>query len=139
MTIVEIEDKLLEVIQDLSVFATLQSAGRKDIPEVYAYPACFVFFDGDQDSGSVPRPVDVITFSVAIQVQNLAAEQYAAHDAYTLNDLVRDAIRGKILGLTNIEPFTCASRQCTAYDDSEGVIEYTHTYRTRLYNPVPVE
>lgn len=139
MTITTIEDTLLETLLALGIFSTVQSAGRKDIPPVYAYPACFVFFDGDQDTGSLPRPIDTVSFSVVIQIQNLSVESQAAKDAYVVNDLVRNAIRCKTLGLNSIEPFTCASRQCSGYDDSEGVIEYTHTYTTRLYLPVVIE
>jgi hypothetical protein len=139
MNVATIEDKLIETIKALDLFSTLQSAGRQDLPPVYSYPACFVFFDGDKDTGSIPRPVDEVTFAVTIQLQNLSQEMVAARDIYTINDLVRNAIRGKLLGLDAVEPFTCISRQCTGYDDSEGVIEYTHTYRTRLYSPVPVE
>ena len=138
MDIATVEDKLIETVNALGIFATLQSAGRMDIPPVYAYPACFVFFDGDTDTGNVARPVDEVSFSVVVQSQNLSFEQQAAHDIYSINDQVRGAIRSKVLGLADIEPFTCVSRQCTGYDDSDGVIEYTHIYRTRLYNQVVV-
>jgi hypothetical protein len=132
-TITQIEEAIISTIDGLNLFATLQSAGRKELPEVYAYPACFVFFDGDKALQSLPRPIDELTFSVAIQVQNLSLEQEAARNAYGLNDLVRAVIRNKTLGLPDIEQFTCASRHCSSYDDSEGVLEYTHTYTTRLY------
>jgi len=136
MTIAEIEDTLIETIRGLNLFATLQSAGREDIPAVYGYPACFVFFDGDKAVATVPRPVDELDFTVAIQVQNLSLEQGAARGAYAINDQIRAAIRGKSLGIPSLEPFTCVSRQCSGYDDADGVIEYTHIYRTRLYQPV---
>ena len=136
MDIRTIEDKIIDAMEGLRIFSTVQSAGRKVIPPVYAYPACFVFFDGDKDTGSIPRPIDDVSFSVVIQIQNMAVEHQAARDAYAINDLVRSALRVKTLGLANIEPFVCASRQCSGYDDSEGVIEYTHTYTTRLYQSV---
>lgn len=136
MTIVEIEDALLDTIVAMGVFATVQSAGRKSIPDVYAYPACFVFFDGDKGTGNTARAVDEVSFSISIQLQNLSAESEAAKNIYLLNDAVRDAIRGKTLGLANIQPFSCESRICSGYDDSDGVIEYTHVYTTILYgNP----
>lgn len=138
MTAAQIEDKLIATVTALNIFATVLSAGRHVLPEVYAYPAAFVYWDGDSDTGSIPRPVDAVDFKIAVQVENLAGEKLAANDAYTVNDQVRNAIRGKTLGLTDIEPFVCLSRKCTDYHDSEGWIEYTHTYRTRLYNPVPV-
>jgi|GEM_PF-3365323 len=43
----------------------------------------------------------------------------------------------KLLALIpDIEPFVCVSRKCTDYDDSDGMIEYTHIYRTRQYQSV---
>jgi hypothetical protein len=134
-----IEDTLLQVLTALNCWAMIQSAGRKALPETIYYPACFVIWDGDEDSGSKPRPVDHVDFKVVIQTQNLAGEDLAATDAYTLNDLVRGEIRGKTLGIPDIEPFTCVSRRCTDYDDSDGMIEYTHIYRTRLYQPIVTE
>jgi hypothetical protein len=136
-TIAQIEETLLGAVANLGAFATVQSAGRKALPEIYAYPACFVYWAGDTDAGAVPRPVDVVEFRVVVQVINLATEGLAAQDAYALNDLVRAAIRGKTLGFASIGPFVCQSRQCTDYDDETGMIEYTHTYSTKLYNPVP--
>ena len=138
-TVAEIEDKLLQVLTALNCWAMVQSAGRKILPETIYYPACFVIWDGDDDTGSKPRPVDNVDFKVIVQTQNLASEDLAAADVYALNDLVRGEIRGKRLGIPDIEPFTCVSRRCTDYDDSDGMIEYTHIYRTRLYNLVPVE
>lgn len=138
-TVGEIENKLLEVLTALNCWAMIQSCGRKALPETISYPACFAVWDGDEDTGSKPRPVDYVDFKVIVQAQNLAGEDQAAVDVYALNDLVRAAIRGKVLGFAAIEPFTCVSRRISDYDDSEGMIEYTHIYRTRLYNPVPVE
>ena len=132
-----IEQALLDRIAELGIFALVQSAGRKALPSIYGYPACFVHWDGDTDTGTFPRPVDVAAFKVVIQSVNLAAEEQAAADAYELSDLVREAIRGKTLGLNDIEPLVCQSRLCTDYDDTEGMIEYTHTYSTRVYNAVP--
>ncbi len=138
-TVITIEDTLLDVITDLNCWTMVQSAGRKVLPETIYYPACFVFFDGDDAVATHPRPVDSIDFKIVIQVQNMAGENLAANDAYTLNDLVRSKIRGKTLGIPDIKPFTCVSRRCTDYDDSEGMIEYTHIYRTQLYQPVVTE
>lgn len=138
-TITEIENTLLAVIADLDRWAMIQSAGRKVLPDPVYYPACFVIWDGDEDTGSTPRPIDHVDFKVIIQTQNLGSEDMAALDAYALNDLVRLQIRGKVLGIPDIEPFVCVSRKCTDYDDSEGMIEYTHIYRTRQYQPMVTE
>lgn len=139
MNVTQMEDILIGVVAALGKFATVESAGRKALPEMYAYPAAFVYFDGDTDTGSVPRPVDEVDFKIVVQSQNLYNEELAAADAYSLNDQVRAVIRGKTLGMQNIEPWRCVSRRCTDYIDDEGIIEYTHVYRTRLYSPVPTE
>jgi len=141
MDVLTVETKLLEVITALAVFAHVDTAGRKAIPEpgTYGYPACFVYWDGDDDTGTKPRPVDATDFAVIVQVQNYASEAEAAKDIYTLNDVVRAAIRGKSFGLAGIEPFDCLSRRLTDYAPEEGMIEYTHMYRTRMYQPVPVD
>ena len=137
-TVAEIEDALLNLLTGLHGWAMIQSAGRKALPDPIYYPACFIIWDGDEDAATLPRPIDYVNFKVILLVQNFASENLAAIDIYTLNDLVRGAIRGKTLGFPDIEPFTCKSRSCTDYDDSDGMIEYTHIYRTRLYNPIVV-
>jgi hypothetical protein len=138
-TVGEAENRLLEVLTALNCWTMIQSCGRKALPETIYYPACFVMWDGDDDTGSKPRPVDATDFKVIIQCQNLAGEDQAAVDVYSLNDLVRAEIRGKTLGIPDIDTFTCVSRRCTDYDDADGMIEYTHIYRTRFYNQIPVE
>lgn len=136
-TIAQIEDAILSVIASLGLFATTETAGRKEIPSTYVYPACFVYFDGDEAVTDTPRPIDSAKFKVVIQSTNQAGEDQAARDIYSLNDEVRTVLRGKTLGL-EMEPLACESRTCSDYDDAEGMIEYTHIYRTRLYQPVPV-
>lgn len=138
-TINEIEDRLLMTLEAMECWAMIQSVGRVALPPVICYPACFVFWDGDEAAAEFPRPIDTVDFKVIIQVQNYSSERIAASDCYTLNDRVRDAIRGKVLEYPDIEPFACLSRRCTDYDDSDGMIEYTHTYRTRLYQPVVMQ
>lgn len=136
-TITQIEEAILATVTALGLFATVQSCGRKEIPSVYVWPSCFVYFDGDEAVVDSPRPIDDAKFKVVVQATNLGGEDQAARDIYSLNDAVRLALRGKTLGL-ELEPLACESRTCSDYNDSEGMIEYTHTYRTRLYQPVPV-
>lgn len=136
-TITQIEEAILAAITALGLFATCESCGRREIPVVYAYPACFVYFDGDEAVADSPRPIDDAKFKVVIQTANQGGEDQAARDIYSLNDAVRLILRGKTLGL-ELGPLACESRTCSDYNDSEGMIEYTHTYRTRLYQPVPV-
>jgi hypothetical protein len=138
-TVATIEDTILQALTNLNCWAMIQSAGRKTLPDSIYYPACFAIWDGDEDAESEPRPIDAVDFKVIIQVQNLAGEDQVATDIYALNDLVRTAIRGKTLGISGIEPFTCKYRRCTDYDDSDGMIEYTHLYRTRQYQPIVTE
>lgn len=138
-TITDIETTILGVLEALGCWAMLQSAGRQALPDTICYPACFVLWDGDEGAATTPRPIDQVSFKVIVQTQNMAGEALAALDAYALNDLVRDAIRGKTLGLANIDPFACVSRQNTDYDDSDGMIEYTHIYRAKQYQPIVTE
>lgn len=138
-TVSDIENALLFAVKSLGFFALVQSAGRQTLPDTICYPACFVVWDGDEDSGVISRPIDYASFKIIVQAQNYGSESSAANDVYQLNDLVRAVIRGKRLGFVDIEPFVCVSRSCTGYDDSEGMIEYTHTYKTRLYQPVITE
>lgn len=136
-TITTVEAAMLTAVADLGLFATVESAGRHEIPDTYAYPAAFAYFDGDDEVTGSPRPIDNALFKVVLQAVNLAGEDQAAQTIYELNDVVRATLRGKTLGL-DMEPLACLSRKLTDYRDDEGMIEYTHTYRTRLYQPVPI-
>lgn len=136
-TITQIEEAILAAVTTLGLFATVESCGRREIPAAYAYPAAFVYFDGDEAVVDTPRPIDEAKFKVVIQTTNLGGEDQAARDTYSLNDAVRAALRGKTLDL-ELEPLACRSRICSDYDESTGMIEYTHTYHTRLYQPVVV-
>jgi len=134
--VAEIEDALIAEAEALGQFFTVQSSGRKAIPESYSYPACFIFWDNDSEVAGQSRAIDTVDFKVVVQTANLAGESLAAQDAYAINDALRDRIRGKTLGLASITPFVCLSRRCTDYDDEDGMIEYTHTYRTKVYQAV---
>lgn len=137
MTIQGIENGLIAAIRGLNAFRTVESIGRKDRPQTLNYPAAFVFFAGDKDTGTRPRPVYDTEFYLLIINKNLTSSAHAAKDTYELLDAVRDAVQGKTLGISNIEPFVCVSRELTAYDNSVSVIEYTLRVSTRLYLPVP--
>lgn len=132
-TITTIEQAILDAITSLGVFATIESCGRSAIPDTYTWPAAFAYFDGDAETPDYAEAADTQVFQVVVQNINLAGEQLAALDAYVLIDLVRGAIRGKTLGLDEIEPFRCKSRRLTDYDDSDGMIEYTLTFETTWY------
>lgn len=136
MTITGIENALIAAINALNIFKIVESIGRKDRPQTLNYPAAFVFFGGDKDTGTKPRPVYNTEFYVIVINKNLASSAHAAKDTYELLDAVRDAVQGKTFSISNIEPFVCVSRELTAYDN--GVIEYTLRISTRLYLPVPI-
>ena len=139
-TIADIEDDIITAIKALELdgntpFRVVESVGRKKPPVTLNYPACFVYFAGDINTGGKPRPIYQTVFECLISVKNLAAEKAAADSVYTLIDAVRDAIEGKDLGNADIEPFMCMSRELSDYED--GVISYVVKFQTRHYLPVP--
>ncbi len=137
MTITDIENGLIGAIKGLNIFQVVASIGRKDRPQSLNYPAAFVFFAGDKDTGARPRPIYNTEFDVILLNKNLESSARAAKDIYELLDVVRDVVQGKTLGISNIEPFVCVSRELTNYEN--GVTEYTLRISTRLYLPVPIE
>jgi len=134
-TIKDIEDSIITTIRALDMFKVVDSLGRKKPPVTLNYPACFVYFAGDTNTGSKPRPVYTTDFVCLISGKNLTSEASAAGNAYTLIDTVRDAIEGKKLGIADIEPFICASRELVDYAD--GIVTYVVKFRTRHYLDVP--
>lgn len=136
-SLAEIEDKLMETIKGLDLFRAVVSAGRQKLPEARAFPWAFVFFVSERDMGVKSRPVVEIEYEVVVAARNLSGEDAAARDAYALLDAARDAVNGKSFGLTDIEPFTCASREMSDYE--AGVITYALRFRTRHYLPAVTE
>ncbi len=137
MTISQIEDRLIDVVKGLNIFKLVDSLGRKSKPVALNYPSAFVYFLSDRNTESQPRPVYELIYEVVVVNKNVSTEAKAAKDTYSYIDSVRDAINGKTLGISDIEPFTCVSRDMTAYE--EGVIMYTLRFKTRHYLPVPIE
>lgn len=136
-TIKSIEDKIMETIQSLNIFRLVDSAGRKEIPTALSYPSAFVYFSGDRNTLTRPRTVMELSYEIAVINKNLRSEKTVAQDTYDLIDSVLDAINGKSLGISDIEPFTLFSRELTGYED--GVISYILRFQTRHYLEVPVE
>ena len=132
-----IEDKLIDVISKLGLFKYVGSQGRGNPPEILNYPVAFVYFLEDADTGSNPRPVYDLIFEVLVSNKNVQAEVKAAKNTYILLDKVRDVINKKSFGISDIEPFTCISRQLAEYKD--GIISYKLRFKTRHYLAVPVE
>lgn len=132
-TITRIEEAILAAVTTLGFFATVESCGRKELPPAYAYPAAFVYFDGDAETPEYAEYADKQTYVVVVQTTNLVNEAAAALDAYAIIDLVRDAIRGTTLGFADIAPLRCISRQLTDYVEAEGMIEYTLKFETVWY------
>lgn len=135
-TISQIEDVLITTVKNLSLFKIVDSLGRKDEPVTLDYPACFLYFAGDKNTESQPRPIFESLYDALVIVKNLRAENKAAKDAYSLIDSVRLAINGKLLGITDIEPFICTARELVDFD--AGVITYRVQFKARHYLDVPV-
>lgn len=140
-SIADIEDDIITTIaaledeDDNNLFRLVESLGRKKPPVTLNYPACFVYFAGDTNTGSKPRPVYWTEYECLISVKNIASEKTAADSIYALIDVVRDAIEGSQLDNDDIEPFMCMSRELVDYAD--GVISYVVKFRTRHYLDVP--
>ena len=140
-TIADIEDDIIATIAALKdedenkIFRLVESLGRKKPPVTLNYPACFVYFAGDTNTGSKPRPVYWTEYECLVSVKNLSSEKTAANSIYSLIDTVRDAIEGSQLKNNYIEPFVCMSRELVDYAD--GVISYVVKFRTRHYLDVP--
>ena len=134
-TIATIEDKLIETLEGLALFRKVSSLGRKAAPVAMAYPSAYAYFVSDRDTGTRPRPVMDLTYEILVVSKNLSGEAQAAADVYSLLDAARDAINGKFLDFTDIEPFTCVSREIAGYED--GVISYILRFQTRQFLPVP--
>ena len=140
-TIADIEDDIIATIAALKdedenkIFRLVESLGRKKPPVTLNYPACFVYFAGDTNTGSKPRPVYWTEYECLVSVKNLSSEKTAANSIYSLIDTVRDAREGSQLKNNYIEPFVCMSRELVDYAD--GVISYVVKFRTRHYLDVP--
>ncbi|MBI5328856.1 MAG: hypothetical protein HZB80_11310 [Deltaproteobacteria bacterium] len=137
MTISEIEDRLITVIKGLSLFKWVDSMGRKGLPATLNYPAALIYFLSEKNTETKPRPVMILTYEAAVIDKNVQSEAKAAKDIYSLVDAVRDAINGKTLEITDIEPFVCGLIEFADYDG--GKITYTMQFQTRHYLPVPAE
>lgn len=136
MDIAAIEDALLAAVNALGLFSLVDSAGRDTAPQLLTYPYASVFFIGDGQLVLNPRPIDELRYGVMVSAQNFSSEEEAAADVYRLIDAVRTAIRGKTLGIDDIEPFACRSRELISYED--GVITYLLTVVTRQYQAIPI-
>jgi hypothetical protein len=139
MTITEKEDKLIDVITALGLFAVVDSAGRESVDDMgtLVYPACSIMFLGDDNTGVASRPIDDEEYIAFVSTKNLQGEQEAAQDAYALIDATRDAIHGKLLEMTGCEPWKCTSRKLSGYQD--GIITYTLKFTSRQSRSVVIE
>ncbi|HBE45740.1 MAG TPA: hypothetical protein DDW17_09965 [Deltaproteobacteria bacterium] len=143
MNIADIEDILISTIEGLNedgvnLFTYVGSLGRKGQPSPLTYPCALVYFVGDDNTRSKPRPVYTLNFEIVIMCRNLSLkpEEQAARDSYVLLEAVEQAINGKRLGIDDIEPWTCMSRDFVDYDN--GLITYSIKIQTRHYLNVPV-
>lgn len=134
-TILEIEEKIIETINDLGTFKVVKSIVRGEIPPTPNHPAAFVYFETDDLADDQVRPVYKTTYGVIIENKNLRSEQDAAQDTYGLLDTCRDALQGNTLGFTDITPFICTTRKFLFY--KEGIIAYVLKFTTNNYLPAP--
>ena len=134
-TISQIEDAMISTITALGLFRHVGSIGRKAKPVSLAYPSAFVYFVGDTDTGTRPRPIFETQFEVAVYQSNKGGEAAAAKDTYGLIDSIRDAINGKNLSLDDIDLFYCSGREMIGYED--GIISYAVKFNTRHFLPLP--
>lgn len=135
MTISQIEDTIAATLRGLNIFQTVDSAGRKAFPVSYVYPSAYVYFAGDRDTGVNPRPTYELEYAVIVMAKSVRDEPNPAIDVYSVLDLVRNAINKKTLGIENIEPWTCVSREAERQEGA--IISYTLTFKTRQFLPVP--
>jgi hypothetical protein len=133
-TTTDLEDALIAAMRSLAVFPYLASVGRDKPPATLNFPACMVFFTGDNDTGNTPRPVRRTSFTVAILAKNLTNEKAAADAGYALIDSVRDAVHGSYLGLSNTSKWICGPRRFMDY--TAGVVTYTVEFYVDVYLPV---
>ncbi len=138
MNISEIEDVLISTIEGLNLFKYVGSLGRKGQPSALNYPCAFAYFAGCENTRSKPRPVYIMNYEILIVCKNLSlnTEKDAARDAYVLLEAVEQAINGKRLGITDIEPWTCVSIELGDYES--GVITYVMKFQTRNYLDMPI-
>lgn len=134
-SIADIEDAILDIVRSLQCFQIVDSLGRKSIPQSLNYPACYAYFESDENTLNRPRPVYKMKFVVLVINKNLYSESQSALDTYGLIEAVEQAINGKQLNVADIEPFTCTKREFVDYEN--GIITYALTFETRHYLDVP--
>jgi phage gp37-like protein len=135
-TIADVENKMLESIRATGKFKLVDSVGRSAPPLAMNYPAAFVFFVGDEDTGNRPRPIYNTRFDVVVVNKNLRGEQQVARDTYELLEDVRESVVGKTYGLEALSPLEMVGRSMLEYEN--GVVSYALHFAARMYMPVPV-
>lgn len=130
-----LEDDLKSALAATELFRTVRSGGREPEPAALNFPAAIVFFLGDRDLGTEPRPTLGLNFGVTVYNRNVASVGDASRDTYDLLDAVRDAINGKTFGRLQMDAWRCVSREFVDYAD--GVIAYLITFSTTHWLDVP--
>lgn len=130
-----VEDNMVLALQATGQFKTVQSIGRNAIPNTLSYPAAFVFFVADTDTGNRPRPILDNAFHVVITAKNLRGENEASRNIYRLKESARTALSGKTFGIKTAGPLDYKGSRLVGYD--AGVITYAMHFMTRLFMPVP--
>ena len=130
--IADIERVIINVVEGTKIFSTVASLALAPAPTAFKYPCAYVVFDSDENVSDYPRPIYSMVFSVLIMFNLLTSDSNTIYGAL---EAVEQAINGKQLGLSDIEPFKCIKRELNGYYD--GIIAYTVSFRTRHYLDVP--
>jgi hypothetical protein len=136
-TLGQIEDAIIKAVQDLGLFRSVESAGRKALPTTLTYPSAFIYWSDYKDPDSAPRPVPRLEFEAFIADKNVQSEKAAARSTYALVEAIRDVLNGKTLGLPDVKPFKVTSIELADYTTG-GEIDYVMTITTGHQLDVPV-
>jgi hypothetical protein len=131
------EDAIITALQATGLFQEIVSAGREGMVPPHRKPSASVVFLGDSDvGGNGQRSLDDELFGVIVSAVNKRGEKEAARTAYVLIEGTKLALRGKTLGLSDIEPLRYVKGRLVGY--SAGDIDYQLDFSARRIGAVQV-
>ena len=125
-TVADVEDLILETVEALHLFRTVDSAGRKALPTAYARPAAFVYAAKEENTGVRSRLVMKETYEVIVAAKHMGSEEKAARTVYDLCDAVRDALHGTNWGVEDLDQFNYEGKEIVEYE--AGNVSYVMTF-----------
>lgn len=128
-----IEDKMIQDMRNLGIFKKVDSVGREAPEPPTTYPIANIYFDGDRDVSSGPRPVPDFFYIVQIADKNLRGEKKAANDIYSLMHQVITLFNGTYLGLDGVQAVRYLERAFVSYE--AGVMTYAIRFRVSVILP----